>query len=278
MTSPNLFLVGIQKCGSSSLFNILSKHKDIICSDPKETFALTDNTSSNFNSKINISNSEFRWDDYFENQNAKYYLEGSVNNFYQNSALEYISNLSERKVIFIVRDPIKRFISTFNYYGRKITQFKSINNLDEYFNIVSNYFDKIDNEGAKYAVEHGKYCQFIATWTKALGSENVKVVVLERLISQPEEELKSLFNFLELPVLANTVIPHQNKTKNVINTRLNYFLLKYFRGLGLRKTFIGKFYRFMNTTPKKPSINNELKEKLINIYKSEYSIYGKSFN
>jgi len=277
MIKPNLFLVGFQKCGSSSLFNFLSQHRDILACKPKETFALADNRAPMSMTTTNSSTADINWLEFYDQKKTKYYLEGSVNNFYQEKALSYISNLPTKKVIFIVRDPIERFVSTFDYYGRKLTKIGYINNLSKYYDLILNNKDKLDNDGIKYSLEHGKYSEHISKWEAEIGMENVKVIGLKQLSTQHEIEIRSLFDFLQLPCPTNFEIPHINKTKNLKNRKLNYLLMNTLNGNGLGQTYAGILYRKLNTTKKRPKIDNDLKLILEHYYKNEYALFGDKF-
>ena len=42
LINANIFILGFQKCGSSTLFDVLANHSEISGTEPKETFFLTD--------------------------------------------------------------------------------------------------------------------------------------------------------------------------------------------------------------------------------------------
>lgn len=274
---PNLFIVGFQKCGSSSLFHILSEINDISVSNPKETFAFTDFDSPHFNADNNISNPKFDWNNYYGNKNSKYFLEASVCNFYQDTAINYISKLREKKVIFIIRNPIDRFVSTFDYYGKRIQNYGPILDLEEYFNIIKDNPNSIKVEGAKYAIDHGKYSYFIRRWKDKIGSENILVIGLKSLVMEPEPTILSICNFLKLPHPQFIEIQHRNKTKNIRSRRLDYYTKELFRGSGLGKSFLGKLYKKLNSSSSGPELSKEMASKLAEIYREEFELYKDYF-
>ena len=278
---PNLFIVGFQKCGSSSLFDKLIGHSDIEGTEPKETFALCDDDYEHFDKTKNIVSSQFQWGSYFSQSidavKRKYYLEASVCNFYQERALDYISTLKEKKVIFIVRNPIDRFRSTFDYYGKSITDFGVLSTLDRYYEIISEDSDKISKEGARYSIEHGMYSKYIDLWENSLGKENILVVSFKNLLKKPESEFKAISEFLGIEEFKNIDVAHANKSVNVKNKLLDHYGRRLFRGSGLGQTFVGKMYKKLNSTSTNTIISNDLQDKLQKIYQKEFERYGDLF-
>ena len=114
---PNLYIVGFQKCGSSSLFDYLASHPNIVGSHSKETFALVDPQSEHYRPQENVQDPGFSFDRYYDSaaQTADYRLEGSVVNFYQKQAQQFIAASPDSKVVFILRDPIDRLKSNYRY-------------------------------------------------------------------------------------------------------------------------------------------------------------------
>jgi len=111
----NLFLIGMQKSGSTSIFNFLKQCNEISCSKVKETNIFTDD---NLRKKINNKHTTniYKCDDlskfFSTNNQYEYYLEGSVNHFYsRNAPLKLFKYNPNAKLILIIRDPIDRIIS-----------------------------------------------------------------------------------------------------------------------------------------------------------------------
>lgn len=273
---PNLFLLGFQKCGSSSLFDFLVQHPDIVGSSKKETFALTDPTFDFYDPENSVENDAFRWDKYFTSD-ARYRLEGSVCNFYQNTAKRYIESLPEAKAIFVVRDPIERFISSYNYYGSSGIFLKPGTSIEDYLKLVEKVEGSI--EGIKYALEHGAYVRFIKEWQERLGLPNVLVLSMKEVIKSPETIASKISEFLNIEV---RFFPEQMSFKNesrvVKNKRLHLLIRNFFKGKGLGKTKLAKFYMSINRTkPPKISLSETSMNKLKAYYEEEYKELNKLF-
>jgi len=275
---PNLFIVGFQKCGSSSLFDLLVQHPEITGTIPKETFALADSTYENY-SEQNVKNTSFDWSSYIQDDNAsqaKYYLEGSVCNFYQRTALEYIKSLENPKVIFIVRDPIDRFISTYSYYGSTGVYLKPGTSLQTYFELIEK--KAFTKEALNYALEHGRYATYINQWEEELGAEQIHLVGLKPLQKNTESVVEQLWNFLKITPFETIEIKHKNKSRPMKYKQLNRFLVRYLGGNNLGDSFLGKAYKKWNVSKSgKPILSEKLKDTLINYYSREFDLYREFF-
>lgn len=268
--SPNLFLVGFQRCGSSSLFHYLNRHSQIQGAVPKETFFLCDPAYDNFNPDQNIRNQHSSWHSYFPGKKVKYQFEASVCNFYQRTALKYIGEQENSKVIFILRDPVERFVSTYKYYStaHKLHRFS----LQEYFQKVKGQtfsFDKLN-----YAVEHGKYHKYLKIWQDQLGKERIHIVGLKQLVKNPQKTLHTLLDFLELRHEDLGEPKVENYSRALRFPVFQQILIDNFKGKGLLPEFAKKWHRKWFTKKHDAlKVPEDLKNNLMEIYKIEYDLY-----
>jgi hypothetical protein len=274
---PNLFLVGFQKCGSSSLFDYLVHHTDIQGSSKKETFCMTDKTYEHFDWTKSVLNPKFNWDVYFDfSQKKKYFLEGSVCNFYQQTAKDYISEIDGAKVIFLIRNPIERFISAFNYYGRDGIYVKPGTSIEEFYDISVNKLS--DKEGVNFALEHGQYLRYILEWKELISDEAVLVLGLKEISLNPMDVAEKLSNFLEIKNSFPTAMSYKNKSLVVKNKTLHLALRKIAKAVGLKSKWLKSQYRsVILKTPDKIVLQKDLKEKLISFYSEEFKYLSSYF-
>ena len=252
---PNVYIVGFQKCGSSSLFDLLASHPRIVGSEPKETFALVDAQSEHFHPEENIQNPDFSFDRYYSNEasQATYLLEGSVVNFYQETALDYIAAIPHSKVVFILRDPIDRLRSNFRYYSDTGLHI----GLNEQ---MSDYLDKVKNksytkEALNFALEHGRYLPYIERWQERLGSERVLVLELHELADNAALNQK-LSNFLDVEADGFVQIEKNNVSTGVRFALLNKFFVQHLSGMRkILKNIPGaqKLFKQIITKPIEPN-------------------------
>jgi hypothetical protein len=248
----------------------MTQHPEIQGSLKKETFAITDQSYKHFNVEATVLNDSFSWSTFFEESDSKYRLEGSVCNFYQETAKDYIKKIEGSKVIFIVRDPIDRFVSTYNYYGGSGIFLNPGTSLEDYFQMVQGKETPL--EAMNFALEHGCYSNFIKEWTDLLGAENILVLSMKEVVYKPDVAAKKLGDFLNLDA---QLFPNQMSVKNqstvIKNKNLHLFIRNLLKGKGLGKTKLAQFYMKLNKTkPKKSSLDSKLKNILLDYYKKEY--------
>jgi len=110
---PNLFIPGFAKCGTSYLHEILDSHDEISMTKVKETHNFVLDKYYN-----QLSNPEFlnNFQYMFENLNSKYKGESSTLNIMDSKFINRIYDFCENpKFIIMLRDPIDRIISHFNW-------------------------------------------------------------------------------------------------------------------------------------------------------------------
>lgn len=102
MSLPNLLIIGAPKAGTTSIYNYLSKHKDVFMSPVKETYGLMKN-------EFNLCS----YEEYFLEHTVEKYI-GEATPFYLYSPnvpyniKQYIPNA---KMICILRNPVDRAFS-----------------------------------------------------------------------------------------------------------------------------------------------------------------------
>lgn len=276
---PNLYIVGFQKCGSSSLFALLCQHPEIKGVIPKETFALTDAAYENYNSGKSVLNPNFLWNEFYTEDNKyKFLVEGSVCNFYQETALDYIKGIPGSKVLFIIRDPLERFLSNFNYFGGSGIHLKPGIKIGEFYKMVKSQHTELKKEPLKYAIDHGKYTVYIQKWKDYLGPERIHVVGFRQLIRNPLDTINAIYTFLGLSPLQSVNMIHKNKSKVSRFPGLNRFMLSRFGNGKFRAQFIRSLYlSLMRMDARKTKLPDEVSIELKKIYSREYQEFGNLF-
>lgn len=107
---PNLFIVGSMKCGTTALYNFLTRHPKISGSTPKEPHYFT----------LNQNKGEAWYLSLFkQDSKAQFLLEASPTYFdtaWSEDIPRRIQRFnSEAKIIIMIRDPLIRAISHFNH-------------------------------------------------------------------------------------------------------------------------------------------------------------------
>lgn len=189
----NLFILGAQKCATTSLHNYLSIHPEIFMSTPiKEPgyFIFHEHMEKNFIEKdINIKS--------LNNLLFKYMAQGyKGEKFFGDSSVHYtMGRRAEKfsipkkihsynphsKFIYVIRNPFERIVSAYNNY-----HFQN-GSIDQEI-----YRDEL-------LVETSKYYSQLALFSNYFSKESIKVILFEDLVQDKANVLNDIFGFLNLP-------------------------------------------------------------------------------
>lgn len=266
---PNLLIIGAMKCGTSSLHDYLNLHPDIFMSEPKEV--------------------HYYVDDYFNDKNKIWYknlfrsdckIVGTTPQNYTKAHNKYYKNIPERiyhdtpdvKLIYIVRDPIKRYTS----------------------HILESYHCDLPSD-----IEYGKssghfwktslYYYQISQYLKFFKKEQIHVLSLEDLKENTLNELNEIFKFLNVSQINDeslfNFVSNSAETKRVPRLIKNNIFYKIGLKLNVNITErIGSALakRFYEEMLKKPSLTEDdysfLKGKLKEDTDKFRKLTGKSFD
>ena len=220
---PNFFLAGFQKCGTTSLYNYLIQHNDILQGKIKENNILS-KSSYNYHEYI----SYFPY--YRKNKIA---ICGSHQLTYFPLGLKRIKqHFPEAKLILIVRDPIDRAFSAYQHGCRHskdskytfgewvdieleiLNKLKNIEDIYEIFENTKwrgyqeNSWDINERYSAGMYISRGIYSNYINE-IKSL-SLDYHVTSLEELSMNPETTLNEIYGFLNIKYSKNIQLKIHN--------------------------------------------------------------------
>ena len=177
---PNLVIIGAMKCGTTSLHHYLNSHPEISMSREKE---------------LDFFRKKKRWGrgiEWYKSHfvgEAKIYGESSPNYtnypYWEGVPEKMYSVIPQAKLIYILRDPIERIIS---HYIHLYTAGKEDRSIDEALT---------DFEDNPYIMRSSYYYQ-LEQYLKYFPEENILVITLENLSSNPQSTLTKVANFLDL--------------------------------------------------------------------------------
>ena len=256
---PNLFIPGAAKSGTTTLHELLNLHPDISMSSLKEPVF--------WNNKKFEKYEQVDWINYKKlfNGNAKIFGESTTSYMYYNSFIENIKQNYNKspKFIFILRNPIDRYISHF-WWMKGLGLEK--NNIKDVINRVShNDFIEYDYY-PKHYFQFGLYSKWIQRFIDNFGIENIKVITFEKLISNRLDTTNSCFDFLGLKKLESIPEKTSNKTTRIKYSCIYHFIRKSSIGK-MSYTKIGKIFLSKKTIDR---IKNKLKRIIINWKTEEF--------
>lgn len=201
----SLFILGVQKAGTTSLHDLLAQHPAIAAANPKEP-----------NHYIKIASQRpmvlasgatemealpyFKAEDYAAtfgepDAAARYFLDSSTGYFPYDEALDAIgSHCTEPRIIVVLREPVSRAYSAYNW-ARKVG-----------WEPLPSFEEALAEEDRRHAQgywfsywyrRHGEYAARIRAVTERFAK--VRFVLFEDLATDPQSVCSELFAWLDLP-------------------------------------------------------------------------------
>ena len=256
---PNFFIPGAAKSGTTTLHELLNLHPDISMSKIKEPVFWN-------NAKFNDYKEE-DWLKYKElfNPNSKIKGESTTSYMYYDSFIDNINKNYKNppKFIFILRNPIDRYISHFWWMkglGLEKNNIKDVINRESHTEFIEyNYYPK-------HYFQFGLYSKWIQRFIENFGFENIKIITLENLISNRLDTVNTCFDFLGLNKLESIPEKSSNKTTRIKYPHIYHFIRKSSIGK-MNYTKIGKIFLSKKSIDR---IKNKLKKIIINWKTEEF--------
>jgi hypothetical protein len=190
MKKLDFLVIGTQKGGTTSLINQFNQHPKVYIY--KEEIHFFD--SNNFNKNYQSYHNKFHKDtqDMFigEKTPSYCYLRFAIDRIY-----EYNPNI---KLVFILRDPIKRAYSEWNMFRKnpKYTE-DFIESVEKTQHIELSEITK----NGYWALQRGYYLEQIEYILSKFSKENLYIGISEKIKKDPVNEYNKIFNFFGLDSL-----------------------------------------------------------------------------
>ena len=246
------FLGGAPKCGTSSLFDLLSFHPGITPSSPKETFYVVDRENPHYRRHGDIYREGWKGFSKFfptgSDHPENILLEGTTQLIYQKEIHEYIKELKDLKVAFIFREPARRILSAYEFARYNHAAFVKELPFADYIEILMEgnpqTLDRYIQQPTVYflrnALSASTYHIHVSKWMNWLGKDRILVLQFENFRKDNQATLDQICNWLSIP----TFVPPQeafdpkNKSLQPKNQRLHHWVKrigKSIPGGGLKK-------------------------------------------
>ncbi len=221
---PNFLIVGAAKCGTTSLYHYLKQHPDVFMSPVKEPRFLSNraaNPGTGPGDDSMVQSGVRTLNDYLdlfkESAGMKTIGEASADTlFLFEKTIPAIQRyLGDPRIIIILRDPVKRAYSAYNYHvrdGREKLCFKDALTAEE----------QRRRDGYVYMwqyAEGGLYAQRVSAFQEQFS--RVKVLLHDDFMRDPITLIKSVYTFLDVDP---NFIPDRSHNHNVSGVpRWNFF-------------------------------------------------------
>ena len=200
---PNLIIAGAPKCGSTTLFRYLSNHPSITFTSIKEPGyfiadyynSISKESPNYFRQRQYLVLEKNKYEALFKNIDSEYAGDASISYLFQyQQAIEKIKESCNDnvKIVFILRHPVKRLISQYKYICELGFENLNIHNaLEQEEERLRSGWSSI------YAYKsQGLYAEGIHAFMNTFS--DVHVMFFEDLIKSPQDEMNTLFKFLNL--------------------------------------------------------------------------------
>ena len=267
---PNLFIVGVPRAGTTSIYEYLKKIPRIYMSSKKEPHFFSVNINPDIFKSKPIREKTKYLELFSDVINEKFVGEASTSYIYDPEAPKLIHEIvPDAKIIISLRDPVERIFSHY-LLDKRIGWLKNSFH-DELLSSLNSY-----NNGERdyLGLQIFKYSENVLKFLEIFGKDQVKIVIFEEFVEDPKKILQELLHFLGLDE-AN------NKFENIVFNKSYGFKgpisklilqsgsVKKFSKIfpsASRKKFRKKFFTQKNN---KPKMNEEDRLMLIDFYKDD---------
>lgn len=195
-SSPNLIIIGAMRSGTTSLYQYLNGHPNLLAPTEKEP--------SYFSWRANIGIKNYL--NYFplkNNLNEQLVFDCSATTFHCPSAADRISRtLPNIKIICILRDPIERAISHYNYCSSPSSIYGKINpHLVEKRTILQSFEDDMKGNVKDLYQQYfrfGLYGEQLEAYYQNFDINDILILDFDILKNSPKILLKRISDFLKI--------------------------------------------------------------------------------
>lgn len=273
--APGLLLIGPGRSGTTSLFNFLSTHRELIPSKIKET---------NFFTPLLLNESPGGLEDYLDlfryrdtpgirfEATPSYFLGGR-------SIAETINKLCPRAfAVIVLRDPVDKFVSSYNHYRTKL-DVNSTLSLEEYFYLCKDFTPcDLNNlkDMYKLSIYEGHYLDRLDEWLSIFGTKRVLLFFYEELVKNPQIIIRGISDAIGIEPLGfnDSEFLKTNASSGFKNSSLHRIAMKAnlvfepFLNIhpGVKQTF-KKWYAMINSSPLS---DRELSSEVLHLVQDEY--------
>jgi hypothetical protein len=174
MRLPDFLVIGVQRAGSTWLYNQLRKHPEICMGKYRKEISYFDKY---------YDRGDKWYESFFKHcKEGKIVGEVSPGYIHRESSAEKIYNLIPAvKLILILRNPIER---AYSQYKKTVTDHGYTKSFTEYL------------QRYKGPAEKGLYYKQISNFLNFFPKNQINILIFEEMVKEPEDALKNVFGFL----------------------------------------------------------------------------------
>jgi len=286
--SKHLIIGGTIKAATSSIFTYLSAHPEICGSYIKETFFFT----HKYTGDSDVDQREY--EKYFNfSEPCSIAVEASPNylGYKENVAPRIKKLIPDAKLIFILRNPVERLYSYYNFSVAKLELPKDLG-FDNYIKLCEGYSlnDAVTNkaritEKHLRALELGKYSESLKNYYDVFDASQIKVVFYDDIKSDIVQFMADLCHFVNVDPnfyqdytfnKVNVTFSGRVKILHFIALMLNRILESVLRQRPGLKMFLVRMYKKLNQSQEGyTEMTDSIRKKLLEYYSKSNSDLAK---
>ena len=276
MILPNFLIIGVQKAGTTSIYNYLQEHPQVFMSKVKETNFLEkdwENLPPEQQNKNGIVTVEKYAELFRDVKNEKAIGEASPNYLfhYESSAARIKKYVPEAKLIVVLRNPVERAYSDHLMHLRDAIGYRSLS-------------EQIKHSSHKsFILRKGFYYLPLKHYFEQFGREQIQVFFYEDLCNNPHSFMQEMYKFLEVDAkfTPNTTKKAQvakvpkNKTINNLLQRKNMLrntvakIMKTVVPLETRQKLRDRLIEFNSHAKQEVPLSKKERQQLIELYRED---------
>lgn len=204
---PNALLIGAQKAGTTSLFDWIAQHPQVLSSPAVKDFPYFWH-DENYGKGISELTRFFP-----ERHDEKVVLAGNVNDmFFEQSAARIKALNPEMRLIVCLRNPLERAESAYRHAVERGFENRSFADAIKEELRGGGYANLLD-QISKYYVAHGYYCTQIERYLSLFDRNRLHVVIFDDIKKDPDAVMRGIFRFLAIDEEFRPRMNKKNETK-----------------------------------------------------------------
>ncbi|GKS70278.1 hypothetical protein W03_22820 [Nitrosomonas sp. PY1] len=203
MTLANFIIAGTEKAGTTSVFTYLSTHPLVCGSAVKETDFFRNGYFGDRNTDM------LNYSKYFASHCERKTIVMEASPGYLGSGAEVAPRIHalipKTKLLFILRDPVDRMYSSFNFHIGKLNICKDMS-FSEYIDQCIAYDSKQKSpaelgmdEWYLKVISYGRYAEYLKYYYQCFPTKQIKIMFFEDMNRDILSFMQELCQFLEIP-------------------------------------------------------------------------------
>ena len=223
----HLIIVGAQRCGSTLLYKMLDQHPEVMMSKPMRPEPKYFLEERDYSNRLEVY-SEYIQKYYANpNQETKYFGEKSTSYLESSVAATRICQiLPEVRILCILRDPVLRAISNYNFSftnGLEKEDFQHA--VSRSASDINRMLNPMISVNPYNYIQRGFYVRYLRQYLKIIDRSQMKIILLESLVRH-SELITDIYGWLGLGAKDIEYSLNQKVNASTIHTHVDAHLLE----------------------------------------------------